>query len=279
MKSTITYYENYENDLVSIIMPAYNAAISIKESIASILVQTYEKWELIIVDDKSTDNTIDIITGYTISDRRIKLVKLACRQCVAAVRNAGLKVAKGRYIAFLDSDDLWKVNKLEKQLNYMTKNNLAFTYSSYDLIDDSGNSTGKYVKSKTIMQHEDILKNTIIGCLTVMIDRAVTGDFRMPIIAHTEDNMTWRNILMRGHLAYGLPEILASYRVSKGSLTSNKGKAALLQWKTYRDYCHLNIIKSAYYFCCYAFNAFTKTKNNNYANKIEGDPCNENCNA
>lgn len=250
-----------ENELVSIITPAYNCEKYISKSIDSVLNQTYKKWEMIIVNDKSLDNTQSIVEYYCEIDSRIKLINQKENLGVALARNAGLRVAHGRYIAFLDSDDCWKKDKLERQLDFMRENNAAFSYTSYELIDEEGKNLGKYIRSKPIITFSELIKNTLIGCLTVVIDKRETGSFEMPNIKHTEDTMTWYEILSRGFIAYGMSDILAEYRISSGSMTSNKIKAAKLQWLTYRNYCKFSFIKSTYYFCWYAYNALRKTKN------------------
>jgi teichuronic acid biosynthesis glycosyltransferase TuaG len=248
------------NGLVSIITPAYNAQSFIAQTIESVIAQTYQNWELIIVNDCSTDRTSQIMQKYAEQDRRIRLVHASKNNGVAATRNLALAAAHGKYIAFLDSDDIWAPEKLEKQISFMMKNDYAFTFTSYQLIDETGQELNRFVFARPKMTYKDVLKNTLIGCLTVMVDRDKVGSFSMPLIAHTEDTMTWVDILKRGFIAYGIPDILASYRISARSMTSNKVSAAKLQWRTYRNYCGYGVLKSIYYFCCYAANAVTKVK-------------------
>lgn len=251
---------NKINELISIITPAYNAEKHISDTILSIQRQTYKNWELLISNDCSKDRTADIVCAFASKDPRIKLINAKENGGVAKARNLAIEQSKGKYIAFVDADDLWLPDKLEKQISFMKNRNAAFSFTSYELIDDTGQKIGKYVQSKPIMRHQDILKNTIIGCLTVMVDVEKTGPFKIPILKHTEDNMAWYEILKRGFLGYGMPEVLSQYRISSNSLTSNKLKSAKLQWRTYRDYCKFGILKSMYYFSCYAVNAVIKTR-------------------
>lgn len=248
------------SELVSIITPAYNAEKSIAATIESVLAQTYQNWEMLITNDCSKDSTPQIVEQYASKDSRIHLISAEKNGGVSVARNLALAEAKGKYIAFLDSDDLWLPQKLEKQIAFMKEKDAAFSYTSYEMIDDTGQRLNKYIKPKPIMTFKNVIKTTLIGCLTVVVDKDKTGDFQMPLIKHTEDTMTWYEILKRGFVAYGMPEILSQYRISSVSMTSNKLKMAKLQWSTYRDYCKCGVIKSAYYFCWYAFNAVRKTK-------------------
>ena len=243
--------------MISIITPAYNAEGCIAKTIESVLSQTYPDWEMIIVDDCSKDNTYDVAKQYADKDDRIKVVKQEKNGGVASARNTALKLAKGDYIAFLDSDDLFLPNKLEKQLKFMQNNDYVLTYTEYQNIDEN-DVLGKKISVPKKMTYEDIFKNTAIACLTVMVNRKKSGEFYMPPLNHTEDQCTWQEILSRGYVAYALQEVLSLYRVSSASLTGNKFKVIKRQWYTYRKYHKLSLAKSAYYFVCYAFNAVMK---------------------
>ena len=244
--------------LVSVIMPAYNSSEYISESINSVLHQTYQNWELIIIDDHSTDNTVDIVKEYCSRDPRVKLVVSEANNGVAAARNIGLQVAKGKYIAFLDSDDLWLPDKLKIQLSFMEKNHVAFSFSSYERFDSENKEKRAIVKAPEIITANDVLTNTVIGCLTVMVNKELVGNFRMPLLNHMEDNATWYTILSRGFTAYGLPTILARYRLHGKSLTQNKMKAAYNQWKVYRNYFLFNRIQSIQCFIKYGSNSLRR---------------------
>ena len=243
---------------VSIIMPAYNAEKYISEAIESILAQTYNNWELIVVDDNSTDGTVQIIKKICDYDSRIKLIQHNNNQGVSKARNTALDAATGDFIAFLDADDKWVNNKLEQQLDFMIKNNYVLTYTDYQKFDSNTGFKSKIISCPPKMTANDIYKNTAIACLTVMINRKRVGAFHMPNLSHTEDQITWQEILKRGYIAYGLNKCLSMYRVGNQSLTSNQTSSAKKQWRTYRNYYGFSIPRSAYYFSFYAFNAIKK---------------------
>jgi len=243
---------------VSVITPAYNAEQYLDKTIESVLAQTFLDWEMLIVDDCSLDHTYELASSYADKDTRIKVIKAPKNGGVAAARNIALSVADGQYIAFLDSDDIWLPNKLEKQVEFMKSNHYAFSYTDYQCFDSSSGQKGKIVRCPKTMSANDILKNTAIFCVTVMVDKTMTGVFKMPPLTHTEDNCTWYDILSRGFDAYKLPEVLALYRVGNASLTKNKGKSAKLQWSTYRKFYNFSVLKSGYYFFFYALNAIKK---------------------
>lgn len=242
--------------LISVITPAYNSAKYLPKTIESVRNQTYPNWELLIIDDCSADNTAEIVQRYAERDERIRLLKQNYNLGAAAARNAGLDAARGKYIAFLDSDDFWDKNKLLKQLSFMEKNGYVLTYTNYQKFNSDTGRRGKVMKAPPKMKAKDIYSNTAIGCLTVMVNRDMAGDFHMPILDHTEDNITWQKILQKENAAYGIDEILAYYREgNEASLTQNKKHSAKLQWKTYRKYYGFSIIKSSFYFARYALNA------------------------
>ncbi len=243
-------------DLVSIITPAYNASSYLVETINCVQSQTYQNWELLIIDDCSTDNTYAIAEDVRLKDGRIKLIKAEENGGVAKARNIGLEQANGDYIAFVDSDDLWKSDKLEKQLAFMKEKGCVLSYTDFQKFNTLDGSLGKVMRCPKKMRANDILKNTAIGCLTVMVDKKQAGEFRMPPLNHTEDNCTWYHILKNtGQTAYNVGEVLSLYRDGNASMTKNKGKSAKQQWETYRCYFKFSRIKSAYYFTLYAINA------------------------
>lgn len=244
--------------LVSIIMPCYNAERYIAQSIESVLAQTYQNWELLITDDGSTDKSVEIITKYCAKDDRITVLVPDEHQGIARTRNLSISLAKGRFVAFLDSDDIWKSDKLEKQVNFMLENNVAFTYSSYEIIDVQGKLKKKIVKDAGVMSYKKYLRNTIICCGTVVVDREKTGHFATPIIKTSEDMSLWLSIMKRGFDAYPVPGPLHRYRDTPGSASSNKFKAACDVWRVYRKIEKLSLLQSAVNFVCYSFNAVKK---------------------
>lgn len=244
--------------LVSIIMPCYNAERFIAQSIKSVLTQSYQNWELLITDDGSTDNSVEIIKKYCDQDDRISFIGLKNNQGTAIARNCSIKRSKGRFVAFLDSDDVWKNNKLEKQVKYMLDNDIAFTYSSYEIIDSCGKPLNKIINDAGVMTYNKYLRNTAIGCGTVVLDREKTGAFTSPIIKTSQDMALWLSIMKRGFKAYPVQGPLLEYRIIPGSATSNKFKAASDVWRVYRKIEHLSLFKSTYCFIGYAFNAVKK---------------------
>ena len=245
--------------LVTIITPSYKSEKFISQTIESGLSQTYQNWEMIIVDDASPDNSNNIIEKYCQKDARIKLIKIEINSNPAVARNRAIKEAKGRYIAFLDADDLWKSKKLEKQLIFMRENDLAFTYSSYDLIDEDGRSLGTFTTIESI-NYKGMLKTSSVGCLTAIYDTNKLGKVYMPLIEKRQDYGLWLKILKKINTTKGIIEPLSSYRILENSVSSNKIKAAQYQWKIYREVEKLNIFKSVYYFVQYACNGLRKYK-------------------
>ena len=244
--------------LVSIIMPSYNASRFITESIKSVIVQTYQNWELLIADDCSKDSSVEVIKKIIDKDQRIKLISLLKNVGAAAARNVAIEHANGQYIAFLDSDDVWEPEKLERQLAFMKENKYAFTYSEYYVMEEDGKKTGSFIRIPSSLSYRQYLRNTIIGCLTVVIDRNIVGDFRMPLIKSSHDMALWLLIMKRGYKAYGIKEVLAGYRLVSTSNTAKKWKAAKDVWRVYRKIEHLSVLFSAFCFCGYVFNAVIK---------------------
>ncbi len=246
------------NPLVSIIMPCYNAESYVAQSIESVLAQTYDNWELLITDDVSTDKSVEILTQYCTKDDRINVLVPDYHQGIARTRNMSISRAKGRFVAFLDSDDVWYPEKLEKQIKFMLENDLAFTYSSYEVIDYQGKTKKHKVKDAGVMSYNRYLRNTIICCGTVVIDRDKTGHFATPIIKTSEDMSLWLSIMKRGFHAYPVPGPLHKYRITPGSASSNKFNAACDVWRVYRKIEKLSLPKSIISFVCYLSNAAIK---------------------
>lgn len=245
-------------NLISIITPLYNSEKFIDETIKSVLNQTYENWEMIIVNDFSNDKSEEIVTNHIIIDSRIKLISLKHNLGAAVARNLALKQAKGRFIAFLDSDDKWEPNKLELQLLFMIKNNLPISFTSYNLIDETGAKSNKIINSLPSIDYGQYLKNTIIGMSTSMIDTNLVNEFQFKNIRTRQDTFLWITLLKRGHKAFGIDAVLASYRVRKDSISANKIKAALRVWYLYYKLEKLGLLKSIYYFFFYLYNALKK---------------------
>lgn len=241
--------------LISIITPIYNSEKFIEFTLNSVQSQTYKNWEMIIVDDVSQDNGPRIVEKYAKEDKRIKLIKLEKNGGGAVARNRAIKEAKGKYITFLDSDDLWHPQKLEKQVKFMEENNYDFTYTYYEKIDEEGNSLNKIVKSKDKVNYKDLLKSNQIGCLAAMYNAEKLGGIYMPLIKKRQDYALWLQVLKKVKYAYCLKENLAQYRIVNGSVSSNKIKLIKYNWKLFREVEKLSIFKSFYYL---SWNIFTK---------------------
>lgn len=246
-------------ELISIITPVYNSERFIEHTIKSVQSQTYINWELILVDDCSKDNSYEIINKFRNNDSRIKYIKLEQNSGAAIARNVALENANGRYIAFLDSDDIWKEDKLEKQIKFMQDRDIAFSFTSYELINENGELLNKVINVPEKINYDEYLKNTIIGCLSVVIDKEKIGDFRMPNIRANQDMATWLYIMREKKcIAYGIDECLGKYRLVSGSISNNKIKAAKSVWNVYRKIECMSIIKSCYCFFYYGLNAIKK---------------------
>lgn len=244
---------------VSIITPTYNAEKYLEATVKSVQAQSYTDWEMIIVDDCSVDNTYDLARNLASKDNRIRVLKNSVNLGVALTRNVALDAANGEYVAFLDSDDLWLPDKLKKQVEFMDFNKCILSYTNYKKFNsETGVIEEKVIRGPSSMTAKRIYGDTSIGCLTVMVNRKLSGPFHMPKLNHMEDNITWQGILAKGYVGYRIDEVLALYREGNSSLTSSKKKAVKQQWNIYRDYYHFSILKSTYYFMQYAFHAVKK---------------------
>lgn len=247
------------NLLVSVITPCYNSKKFISQAIESVLAQSYRNWEMIIIDDASTDGSDSIISSYTQKDNRIKFVMSPKRAGPGAARNSGIKKARGRYIAFLDSDDYWASDKLAKQIRFMQSNQLAFSYTSYKLSDENNRDLGVFV-SKSNVDYKTLLRTNSIGCSTVIYDAEKLGKLYMSDMSRQQDYILWLNILKQIKYAQGLPEALSCYRLHQGTLSGNKLQTAKDQWLVYREVEKLGALISCYYFIHYLYNGLIKYK-------------------
>ncbi|WP_137170446.1 glycosyltransferase [Marinomonas sp. FW-1] len=245
--------------LVSIITPSYNSAHFISETIISVLNQSYTDWEMIVVDDFSNDTSVSVIQSFINKDGRIKLIQLSENSGAAIARNTAIKVASGRYIAFLDSDDLWMPDKLEKQVSFMKANEYPFCYAAYDKIDENGQFFG-HVGVPDKVSYSDLLKTCSIGCLTAMYDTDYFSKVYMPTSTKREDFATWLKLLKKTGYAYGLNESLARYRVYQNQTSAKKVKMAKENWRLYRDIEGFGFIKASYYFSHYAVRGLFRTR-------------------
>lgn len=231
------------NELVSIVMPSYNTAKFISVAIESVLMQTYQNWELLIVDDCSTDNTDEVVNQYLV-DERIRYIKNDTNSGAAVSRNRALREAKGKWIAFLDSDDLWEADKLQKQILFMKDNDYHFSYTNYVEIDEESKVNGKSVTGPKRISKHGMYNYCWMGCLTVMYDADAVGLIQIPDIKKNNDYAMWLKVCKKAN-CYLLDETLARYRKRSGSI-SNHGYMKLIKWhyKLYREAENKNPISS-----------------------------------
>lgn len=244
------------SERISIVMPVFNAAAWLEQTVASVQTQTHQDWELIAVDDCSSDGSFCMLQKMAEKDGRIRPVRLEENIGAARTRNEGIRLARGRYLAFLDSDDLWKKTKLEKELAFLKERQAAFAFTAYEFGDENGIGNGKIVRVPQTLSYKEALSRTIIFTTTVMfdlekIDRSLIF---MPDVK-SEDTATWWRILRAGYTACGLNENLAVYRRPKNSLSSNKLEAVRRIWNLYRKQEGLSAPVSAYYLFFWALRA------------------------
>lgn len=246
--------------LVSIIMPAYNCEKYIAESINSVLMQSYKNYELIIIDDGSKDKTVEIIKNFSLRDSRLKICINKKNQGVSYSRNKGIEIAVGEWIAFLDSDDLWKETKLEEQILLALEKNVSFLFTGSSFINETGQPYSGIFEVPTEISYNQLLKQNVISCSSVMIKKFHLEKYKMERDDTHEDFGLWLRILKNGTKAYGINEPLLIYRISSKSKSSNKIKSVKMTYKTYR-YVGLNFFTSTYYLFWYIVKSYIKYKN------------------
>lgn len=246
-----------QKDLVSIIIPVYNASSFLMDTIKTIQEQTYENWEAIFVNDGSKDNSTDIIQKEAKKDKRIKLLNNKKNSGAAISRNNGIDASNGDYLCFIDADDKWHKEKLEKQIKFMKDNKCSFSFTGYEFADEKCIPNGKKVYVPNTINYKQALKNTTIWTSTVMFDmhKLEKKDIHMPNVKSEDTALWWKLLRTKIDYAYGLNDILSYYRRSSGTLSSNKFEAIKRIWNLYRNVEKLNIFKSSLNFICYAFNA------------------------
>ncbi|MGN0505873.1 MAG: glycosyltransferase family 2 protein [Lachnospiraceae bacterium] len=233
--------EDYQAGLVSIIVPFFNSALFLARTLNCIKNQTYRQWELILVDDASTDGSASLaekwIEESSENVQQVCLLKNEQNMGPAFSRNRGIRAAHGRYLVYLDADDYWEVDKLEKQYHFMREKDCAFSFTGYEFAGKDGIRNGRVVHVPERITYEEALTNTTISTITVMFDRSRIPDelLFMPEHCQREDTATWWKILKNGYTAYGLDEALSVYCRHKGSHSSNKLKAVLGTYRMYRE--------------------------------------------
>lgn len=245
-----------KKNMVSIVVPVYNAASFLEDTIQTVLRQTYPNWELLLVNDCSRDKSVSIIEKWVKKDTRIRLISQEVNKGAAESRNRGVVEAQGEYLTFLDADDLWEKEKLERQISFMKEKNCAFSFTGYEFATPDGMPNGKKVYIPSVLSYKKALKNTTIFTSAVMfhltlIDKKYIYFPNVP----SEDSACWWSILKRGYTAYGLNEILSYYRRSENTLSSNKMVAFHRIWNLYYNVEKLGFLKSSYCMLCWGFNA------------------------
>jgi len=231
-----------ENPLVSILIPTFNSEKFISEAIGSVQNQSYTNWEIILVDDCSTDGTLRLVTEMAQKDNRIQFSRLNNNAGTGVARNRALASAKGKYIAFLDADDLWKPEKLKKQIDFMRSNNLPFTFSFYECIDEDGKSLNKRVEAPLNLSYKQLFFCNYVGNLTGIYDVDFFGKVPISSIRKRQDWMLWLTILKKVKKAHPVPESLAFYRIRNNSISTSKFDLIQFNFAVYRHFHHLNYV-------------------------------------
>ena len=242
-----------EMPLVSIITPTFNSEQFIRQTIKSVQDQTSDAWELIIVDDCSTDQTASIVEQMAKLDSRIRFFQLNKNLGTGIARNEALRKAAGKYIAFLDSDDLWKTEKLQKQIDFMQANQFPFTFSYYDCIDEDGNLLNKRIEAPKNLSLQQLFFCNYVGNLTGIYDAEYFGKIAITSMRKRQDWILWLTILKKIKSAKPVPESLAFYRVRKNSISASKTNLLKYNYRVYRDFHRYNAVLSAFCMCGFLF--------------------------
>ena len=246
------------NPVFSIVMATFNSERYVKEAVDSVIGQAFESWELLIVDDASNDQTPQLLKHFEEMDSRIKVFYMRSNEGPARARNLAIAQASGRLIAFLDSDDVWRRDKLGRQFDIFRATSTPLTYSAYEKINEDGERIGRIVTIPASISYSELLGATVIATCTAVYDTSRVGKVFMPDIRKRQDFGLWLRILRPGGQAIGINEPLAYLRKRSGSVSSNKVSAAVYVWRVYRELEGLSILKSAYYFSKYAYHASIK---------------------
>lgn len=248
----------YVKDRVSVITPIYNAEKYLEKTLTSVFAQTYKNIEIVLVDDCSKDKSAQIITRLKKQHPKIIYFLQPQNMGAGAARNKALELASGQYVAFLDSDDLWLPEKTERQINLMKEKNSPFSYAAIEMIDEDGRSIKGKRNIKETCDYKYLLHNTIIATSSVIVDRIILGDFRMPLRRGGQDYATWLSLLKSGTIACGINDVLVQYRVGKNSLSSNKAKSIKQIWEIQTQDEQINKVHTVYNIILFTANAIKK---------------------
>lgn len=248
----------YVEGRVSVITPVYNAEKYISKTLESVFAQTYKDIEIVLVDDCSKDDSAQIIAEYKEKHSKIIYYLQPKNMGAGAARNKALELASGQYVAFLDSDDLWLPEKTEKQIKLMKKKKSPFSYAAIEMMDEEGKTIKGKRNLKETCDYKYLLHNTIIATSSVIVDRTVLGDFRMPLRRGGQDYATWLSLLRNGVVACGINETLVRYRFGSDSLSSNKFKSIKQVWEIQTQDEHINKVSAGFHVGCFAVNAAKK---------------------
>lgn len=239
--------------LVSVITPTYNCGKFIAKTIEAVQAQTYTNWELVIVDDCSTDDTKAVVDSYIARDDRIHYHCLEVNAGAAVARTKAMELARGEYMAFCDSDDLWMPEKLEKQLAFMQETGHAFTCTAYEQMGEEGESLNRVIKTVKKTDYNRLLLDCPVGNSTVMYNVGVMGKFQVPNIRKRNDDALWLQMLKKEKYIWGMPDVLMRYRIRSNSISSNKLKVIKYHWILYREIEHLSVLRSVFHICWWGF--------------------------
>ena len=247
--------------LVTVIMPAYNAASYIEAAIRSVMAQTHTAWELLVIDDGSSDDTCAIVERLAAEDARVRLLRNPQNCGVATTRNRGLELCTGAYAAFLDSDDVWHPEKLERQVQMAQEQQADLVYTSYAIVDGEGHPCKRPYLVPAQVDFTALLKENVIGCSTVLLSAAVAQRYRFLSDFYHEDYCLWLDILRDGYTAVGCTDVLTDWRLILTSRSFNKKNGARNRWRIYRRHLGFSVCKSARYFAVYAWRGLKKYVN------------------
>lgn len=249
---------NYNMNLISVIMPVHNSEKFLRESLDSVLQQLDVNLELIVIDDCSSDSSVEILSEYVESNSNIRFVRLQQNSGAGASRNAGIDIATGRYLAFIDSDDVWHADKLSTQLNEMFLTGAAICHASYSMIDESGNPLRGGVSASKVVDLLSYMKSTEIGLSTAVIDRLKINDLYFDVARTRQDTMLWLRLLGMGFISVGVKNVLVKYRIRRGQISKNKLKMLYRTFVVYWSVKQISAVHRVLLFLMYAFNGVAK---------------------